>query len=111
MRVTIFALDMGLSFAVLILYIAFIEAIAIVVLIITASVVAASRDDLTELKSGKIYVAIMILFAILVFFSVAYFSAPFSQNLFYALITLNFGLLSAYIATRLLTTRRRGVPR
>ncbi len=105
-RLVIFSLDLSLSFAILVLYISFVEAIVLVVLLITASIVAASKDDLTELRADKTFIIIIIAFAVTVFLSVAYFSpAPFSGYLFYALIGLNFGLLLTYAALRIASSR------
>lgn len=82
------------------LYVGSAEAIILVLLLVTASVVAASRRDLTELKSNKNMIAIMIGFAVIVFLTAAYFSLPNSYDLFYFLIGSNFALLGAYSVMR-----------
>jgi len=105
-RLVIFSLDLGLSFAILVLYISLVESTALVVLLITASIVAASKEDLTELRTDKAYIIIIIAFAVIVFLSAAFFSpVPFSGYLFYGLIALNFGLLLTYTAMRRLSSR------
>lgn len=104
-RLIIFALNLGLSFAILVLYVGAVEAIALVVVLLTASVVAASREDLTELKNDRRLLIAMIIFAVMVFISAAYFSSPYSPDLFYALIALNFALLGGYVVMR--TLRRK----
>lgn len=109
-RLVIFSLDLGLSFAILVLYIPFVESIALVVLLVTASIVAASREDLDELRADKIYIIIIIAFAVIALLSVAFFSpAPFSGYLFYGLIALNFGFLLTYVAMRLASSRHRQI--
>ncbi len=100
-RLLIFSLNLGLSFSILVLYIGYAEAIILVLLLVTASVVAATREDLTELKSDRNMILIMIGFAVAVFLSAAYFSSPYSYDLFYFLVGLNFALLAAYSVMRM----------
>jgi dipeptide/tripeptide permease len=101
LRLLVFVLDLGLSFAILVLYVAFEEALGLVVLLITASVFAASREDLTELKEKKSLIIVLLLFSAGVFFFAVYFFEPYSLALFYGLIIANFGLLLGYVALRL----------
>ncbi len=102
----IFSLNLGLSFAILLLYVISFEAIGLVVLLITASIVAASREDLNELRTDRNLIMIIIGSVVVVFLSAAYFSTPYSLILFYELVTLNAALLIVYVAMRLLVTRR-----
>jgi hypothetical protein len=96
---------LGLSFAILVLYIGYLQSIALAVLLLTASVVVASRDDLTELRSDKAFVVIIIAFAAVIFLSVALFLPPFNIEAFYALIGVNFALLLTYLALRIASSR------
>jgi hypothetical protein len=105
-RLVIFSLDLGLSFAILVLYISSIEVISLVVLLITASVVAASKEDLTDLRANRNFVFIIILSAIASFLLAAYFSTPYNGILFYGLFALNICLLSAYAVMRRLDSHR-----
>jgi len=105
-RIVIFSLDLGLSFAILVLYISSIEVISLVVLIITASIVAASKEDLSDLRADRNFVFIMILSAITSFLLAAYLSTPYNGILFYGLFALNICLLSAYAIMRRLDSHR-----
>jgi L-lactate permease len=104
-RLLVFSLNLGLSFAILVLYIGYFEAIILVLLLVTASVVAASREDLTELKSDRNMIFIMIGFAVVVFFAAASFSSPYSLDVFYFLVGSNFALLAIYSLMRIRSKR------
>jgi hypothetical protein len=99
-RLLVFSLDLGLSFAILVLYISFVEALVLVLVLITATIVAASREDLTEFRSDTTMIAVAVGFAIVVFLTAAYASPAFSTNLFYILVLANFGLLALYSILR-----------
>jgi hypothetical protein len=88
-----------------VLYIGYLQSIALVVLLLTASVVVASRDDLTELRNDKAFVIIIVAFAAIVFLSAALFLPPFNVEAFYALIGVNFALLLSYLALRIASSR------
>jgi len=100
-RLVAFSLNLGMSFAILVLYVSSIVALSIVVLLITGSIVAASTGDLTILRQERTLPAIMVIFAVIVFISVSYLSSPTDVALFYELILINFGFLVAYIFLRL----------
>jgi cobalamin synthase len=99
-RLIIFSVNLGLSFAILVLYIGSIDVISLVVVMLTASIVAASKEDLSELRTDKNFVYIMILSAIVSFLLAAYLSTPSDNILLYGLIILNIGLLLAYAIMR-----------
>jgi len=99
-RLILFSVSLGLSFAILVLYIASIDVISLVVVILTASIVAASKEDLSELRGDKNFVFIMILSAIVLFLLAAYLSTPSNDDLLYGLFVLNIGLLLAYSIMR-----------
>src|SRR5580704_15412983 len=105
-RLIVFSLNLGLSFAILVLYIASIEVISFVVLILTASIVAASREDLSGLRVDRNFVFIIVLSAIVSFLSAAYLSTPYNDILLYGLVTLNISLLFAYVLMRRLRIPR-----
>ena len=84
-RLVVFSLNLGLSFAILVLYISSIEVISLVVVLITASIVAASKEDLTDLRADRNFFFIIILSAITSFLLAAYLSTPYNGILFYGL--------------------------
>ncbi|MGI0091222.1 MAG: hypothetical protein ACREBS_05895, partial [Nitrososphaerales archaeon] len=77
-RLLVFSLNLGMSFAILVLYVSSILAITFVVLLITASVVASSTKDLSILREDKNLLLIMAMFAIFVFFSATFAATPYS---------------------------------
>jgi hypothetical protein len=99
-RLIVLCLVFALGFAILVLYIGSLEAILFAVLVITAMVVAATRDDLTVLRADRNLVLFMVAVAVAVTALSASFVSPYSGVLFYTLVGASFALLSAYIAMR-----------
>lgn len=95
-----------MSFAILLLYAAYLESIVLVLFIITASVVAANRDDFTAMRTETNLIIGMIVFAVFVFVAGAYASSFTDGFLFYELIAINFGLLIMYVVLRFSTRGR-----
>jgi hypothetical protein len=102
-RLLAFSLNLGMSFAILLLYVSSEVALALVVLLITGSIVASDTKDLTRLRKEKISPIIIVGFTIFVVIGVSYLTTPNDVSLFYELILINFGFLVAYISLRLAT--------
>jgi amino acid transporter len=100
LRVTILSLDLGMSFSILALYVSSVTVIFLVVLLITASVVAAKTDDLTAMRQGKTMLLLMIVFAIFVYAIATSVFSLVGTSIFYGLMFINVGFLLAYIVMR-----------
>ena len=92
----VFSLNLGISFAILVLYVSYLEALAIVFVLVTAAVVAASTTDLKELEKDKGLLGFAILCAIFVY-GASYYITPFFAYLFYSLVALNVVTLVGYV--------------
>lgn len=103
-----FSLSLGMSFGILVLYVSSLLAISLVVVLITASIVAASTNDLTTIRQEKTLPVTMFIVAALVFIFFSLFSSSFSVYLFYELTAINTVLLAVYALMRVASGRPRG---
>ncbi len=102
-RLLVLGLDLSMSFAILLLYASYFESLVLVLFMISASVVAANKDDFTEMRSERSLIIGMVVFAAFVFVAAAYASSFANGFLFYELIAINFGLLIMYVVLRFRT--------
>ena len=109
-RVFTFSVSLGLSFGILLLFLSSLEAIALVVVLITASIVAASTTDLTTIKEERNLPLIMVTTAVVTFVSVSVDTKAFGSYVFFELFVLNFLILFVYIAMRFASRRTRNYP-
>ena len=107
-RLFVFSLSLGMSFGILVLYVSSLIALSLVVVLITASIVAASTNDLTAVRQEKILPIIMFIVAALDFAFFYLFSSSFSLYLFYELMAINTVLLVIYALMRVGGRRPRG---
>ena len=94
-RLIVLSLSIALSFAILILFIDYLEGIVVSVFFLTAVVVVASRDDLKDLSSAK---ATFIVFIIVVTASLVAVGASFPQIANIVFIPLSLGDLALIVA-------------
>gem|GEM_PF-1995304 len=100
-RVAVFCVSLSLSFATLILFIASVEALVLMVLLISASVVLASKEDLDELRSDKNLIIFMVLLVATIIGGSTALSPPSDgTELFYVLASLNVVFLGIYVTLR-----------
>lgn len=102
-RLLVLGLDLSMSFAILLLYANYFESLVLVLFLITASIVAANKDDFTAMRTESNLLIGMVVFAAIVFFAAAYVSSFTNGFLFYELIAINFGLLIMYVLLRFRT--------
>ena len=102
-RLLVLGLDLSMSFAILVLYVDYFEALVLVLFLITASIVAANKDDFTAMRTESTLLMGMVAFAVLVFVAGAYVSSIAGGFLFYELVSVNFGLLVMYVLLRFRT--------
>jgi hypothetical protein len=95
-RVFVFSLSLATSFAILILFINYLEGIIVSIFFLTAAVVAASRADLKELSSAKWTFVVLISLIAALIVGVSLSLTQFSTTIFIPLAILNSGLLIAY---------------
>ena len=74
-RLLVLGLDLSMSFAILVLYVDYFEALVLVLFLITASIVAANKDDFTAMRTESTLLMGMVAFAVLVFVAGAYVSS------------------------------------
>jgi Mn2+/Fe2+ NRAMP family transporter len=106
-RLFLLSILFGLSFGILILYVNDLYGVLIAVLLITAIVFAATRDDLKEMGRTKILVVLMALIALFTY------ALSFSElgslggYLFESLTVVDFGMLLGYIVLSRMRTLER----
>ena len=99
-RVLVFSVSLGLSFGILVLFVSSLQAISLVVVLITATIVASSTTDLTTVKQERNLPLIMVTTAVIVFVGSTVFSDSLGAYIFYELLILNFGILFVYVVMR-----------
>ena len=109
-RVFTFSVSLGMSFGILVLFISSLQAISLVVVLITASVVFSSTNDLTDIRKERNLPLIMVTTAAIVFVAVSLLANSLGVYVFYELLVLNFGILFVYIAMRVANRRTQGYP-
>lgn len=102
-RVFTFSVSLGMSFGILVLFLSSLEAISLVVVLITASIVVSSTDDLTTIKEERNLPLIMVTAAVMTFVGVSVESKIFGDYAFFELFALNLFILLVYIAMRFAT--------
>lgn len=107
-RVLVFSVSLGMSFGILVLFVSSLAAISLVVVLITATIVAASTADLTTVKQERNLPLIMVTTAAIVFVGVSLYSRSFGQYVFYELFGVNLVILLGYIALRIAARVNRG---
>lgn len=99
-RVFTFSVSLGMSFGILVLFLSSVEAIALVVVLITASIVVSSTTDLTTIKEERNLPLIMVTVAVMTFVGVSIESSAFGDYAFFELFVVNIVILLVYIAMR-----------
>ena len=100
-RVFTFSISLGMSFGILVLFLSSVEAIALVVVLITASIVVSSTTDLTTIKEERNLPLIMVTAAVMTFVGVSLEYNVFGDYAFFELFAINMLILLVYIAMRL----------
>ncbi len=92
----VYALNLGISFGILVLFVNNLEALAIVFVLVTASVVVASTTDLKELEKDKGLLGFVILCTLFVI-GASYYASFIFGAIFIVLVALNIATLVGYI--------------
>jgi hypothetical protein len=98
-RLLLYAFNLGLSFAILVLFINNLDALAVVIVLVTVAVIVASASDLKELEKDKGLLGFAILCAIFVF-GVSYYIYQFFVFLFYGLVLIDVATLAGYVVMK-----------
>ena len=95
----VFSASLGLSFGILVLFVNSIEALAIVFVIVTASVVAANTSDLKELEKDR---GLLVFIVLCTFFTIgiAYYISQVFSDIFVPLVILDIAVLTGYLVMR-----------
>lgn len=95
----VYALTLGLSFGIMVLFVNSIEALAIVFVLVTADVVAANTSDLKALEKDKGLLVFIILCALFTI-GISYYISEVFPDIFVPLVVLNIATLSGYVIMR-----------
>ena len=98
-RLRVYAVSLGISFGIMGAYVNSLEALAIVFVLVTASVVAASIPDLKELERDKGLLGFAILCAIFTF-GIAFYTFQIFADVFVVLVTINVATLVGYVVMK-----------
>ncbi len=94
-----YALSLGISFGILAAFVNSLEALAIVFVLVTATVIAASTTDLKELEKDKGLLGFVILCAIFTF-GVAFYIFQIYADIFVILVSVNVATLAGYVVMK-----------
>ena len=100
-----------MSFAILVLFVSSLQAISLVVVLITATIVAASTTDLTTIKQERNLPFIMVTVAAMTFVGFSVEPSVLGNYIFYELFTINLLILFVYIAMRFAGRRMKNMSR
>lgn len=89
-----------MSFGILVLFLSSLEALALTVVLITASIVVSSTTDLTTIKEERNFPLLMVTAAVITFVGVTIDSSAFGSYVFFELFAINWVILFVYVAMR-----------
>ena len=106
-RVLVFSVSLGMSFGILVLFVSSLQAISLVVVLITATIVAANTTDLTAIKEERNLPLIMVTVAAITFVGFTVMPNILGSYIFYELFAINVVILFVYIAMRFASRRMK----